>query len=129
GVFLALFGPYAVGGPTDDLSWWTGGRIALLGVISTTGVVAQALVLLVPLRRAGIRLRPRWGIRGMGLGTAGRVTAWTLAALVVGQLAFIVVSRVAAAASEELAGAAGNAAYSNAFLLYMLPHSLVTVSL
>src|SRR5690606_33880140 len=25
-VFLLLFGPYAVGGPTDDLTWWTGGR-------------------------------------------------------------------------------------------------------
>lgn len=130
--FLILFGRYVPGGPTDDVAWWTGERIALVGGVATLGVAAQALVLIVPLHRSGFRYRPRWGFRGVGLGTAGRVATWTFAALVAGQLAYVVVSRVASAAAEVSGNdpaVAGNAAYTSAFLIYMLPHSLVTVSL
>ena len=84
--------------------------------------------------------RPRWGLRGSGLGRAGNVATWTLVGLAVGQLGYIVVSRVASQAPGAAAGAravacaapgavAGNAAYDYAFLIFMLPHSLVTVSL
>src|SRR3954453_18138546 len=50
---------------------WTSGQVALLAGSATLGVVAQALVLVVPLRRIGFRYRPRLGLRRVGLGTAG----------------------------------------------------------
>jgi len=106
---------------------WTGGQVALLAGSATLGVVAQALVLVVPLRRIGFRYRPRLGLRGVGLGTAGRVAAWTFAAAVIGQLGFIVT--VKAVNAGGAGGGPGQNAYGNAFLLFMLPHSLVTVSL
>jgi putative peptidoglycan lipid II flippase len=62
------------------------------------------------------------------------VAVWTFAALAVSQLGFIVTSRVLTRAndlitSQHLEGGAGKAAYSGAFLLFMLPHSLITLSL
>ncbi|WNB85599.1 murein biosynthesis integral membrane protein MurJ [Cellulomonas sp. ATA003] len=136
GVFLGLFGPFHADLAPADPQWWTPGRIALLGGTATLGVVCQAAVLVWPLRRIGFRYRPRWGLRGSGLGGAGRVAGWTFAALAVGQVGFLVATQVMTAAdrtAQTLADGgvvvAGNAVYTAAFTLYMLPHSLVTVSL
>jgi putative peptidoglycan lipid II flippase len=108
-------------------SAWTNGQIAMLGGTATLGVAVQALVLLWPLRALGIRYRPRFGWRGVGLRSAGRVAGWTFFAALVGQLGFIVTSRVVTSAVAQ--GGPGKGAYDNAFLLFMLPHSLITVSL
>ncbi len=121
-----------------DAETWSAGEfdttsIAVLVGTSTLGIVAQALVLFWPLHRAGFRYRPRWGLRGTGLRTAGRVAGWTFAAVVVGQLVFVLTSNVATDAGEHLTRdgleGATNASYTPAFLLFMLPHSLVAVSL
>ncbi len=108
-------------------STWTPLQIAVIAGSATLGVVVQALVLFVPLRRMGFRYRPRLGLRGVGLGDAGQVAGWTFAAALVGQLGFIVTVKAVNAAGA--AGGPGQNSYGNAFLLFMLPHSLVTVSL
>jgi len=133
-VFMSAFGQYREGGPADHLAAWDGGRVGLLAGSATLGVVLQALVLLIPLYRSGFRYRPRWDWRGTGLGTAGRVAGWAFAALVVGQVAVFAVYWVAVGAAKvsESTGAvdvAANNAYANTFMIFMLPHSLVTVSL
>jgi len=138
GVFIVLFG----GIKNSDLghaSAWGGTQIAVLAGSATLGVIAQALILLPALRAAGVLYRPRWGVRGVGLSRAGTVGTWTLIGLAVGQLGYVVVSRAASAAPGAAGGAtgchagvgaiAGNAAYDAAFLIFILPHSLVTVSL
>lgn len=127
GVFIAVFG-----GDVSDASAWDAGRVALLAGTATAGVVAQALVLVPSLRRAGVSYRWRWGLRGSGLGRAGTVATWTFVGLAIGQIGYLVVQRVAWSAPEaapEAADVAGNAAYQYAFTIFMLPHSLVTVSL
>ncbi|MBO9556499.1 murein biosynthesis integral membrane protein MurJ [Cellulomonas sp.] len=130
-VFIAVFGGFDDSGLTAAAAWGPG-QVALLAGSATLGVVAQALVLLPAMRRAGVHVRFRWGLRGSGLGRAGTVATWTFVGLGIGQLAFLVVSR-AAWAAEHASGStgivAGNAAYDSAFLIFMLPHSLVTVSL
>ncbi|MDQ0425342.1 murein biosynthesis integral membrane protein MurJ [Cellulomonas iranensis] len=127
GVFMAVFG-----GASADVTWGTP-QIAVFAGSATLGVVAQALVLVPALRRAGVGYRWRWGLRGSGLGRAGKVATWTFIGLAIGQLGYVVVSRVASAAPGAACVAtsdiAGNAAYDYAFMLFMLPHSLVTVSL
>ena len=134
-VFLGLFGPFHADLAPADPAWWTPERVALLGGTATLGVVCQAVVLVWPLHRIGFRYRPRWRARRAGLGGAGRVAGWTFAALAVGQLGFLVATKVMTAAdrtAQQLSGdavVAGNAVYTAAFTLYMLPHSLVTVSL
>lgn len=117
-------------GPVDEhtpVREWTGAQTAVLGGAATVGIVAQALVLLVPLYRSGFRYRPRWGLRGSGLGSAGRVASWTFLGLLIGQVGVWRISVVASSVTGE--GLAGNAVYDRAFLLFMLPHSLVTVTL
>jgi putative peptidoglycan lipid II flippase len=107
--------------------------IWVLAGSATAGIAAQALVLIVPLRRSGFRYKPRWGVRGVGLRTASTVALWTFAALAVSTAGFIITSQVLTYAGQ--AGAAadlevpGKISYSSAFLIFMLPHSLVTVSL
>lgn len=135
GVFIAVFGSWETSGVVDATTW-TSGQVALLAGSATLGVVAQAVVLIPALRRAGVHYRPRWGLRGSGLRTAGGVATWTLAGLAVGQLGVLVVTRVASAAPDAAvadgvsrASVAGPGAYTIAFLIFMLPHSLVTVSL
>lgn len=108
-------------------SGWTAGQVAGLAGTATLGVAVQALVLFWPLWRMGFRYRPRFGFRGVGLGSAGKVAGWTFAAALMGQVFFIVT--VQAVLTAGAAGGPGQNSYSNAFLLFMLPHSLVTVSL
>ncbi|WP_426564219.1 murein biosynthesis integral membrane protein MurJ [Angustibacter sp. McL0619] len=108
-------------------SSWTAGQIAVLAGSATLGVVVQALVVMIPLRRMGFRYRPRWGLRGVGLGGAGKVAAWTFASALMGSLGFIVTVKAANSAGTQ--GGPGQNAYGSAFLLFMLPHSLITVSL
>ncbi len=112
---------------------WTPTMVWVLGGTTTLGVAVQALFLVVPLRRAGFHYRPVWGFRGVGLGSASRVALWTFAALAVSQLGFVVTSKVLTRANHIMAGehvvGAGKAAYGLAFLIFMLPHSLVTLSL
>jgi putative peptidoglycan lipid II flippase len=112
---------------------WTTPMVWVLAGTATLGVAAQALVLIIPLRRSGFRFHPVWGFRGVGLRSASRVALWTFAALAVSQLGFIVTSRVLTRANDLMTAqhvdGAGKAAYSGAFLLFMLPHSLITLSL
>ena len=133
GVFLWVYGPGNEGQHT--IGSWTPAMIALVAGTSTLGVACQALILLWPLRRIGFRYRPTFGFRGVGLRSASRVAMWTFAAAVVGQLGLVVTSNVANQASALNRGTslesstAGIATYSMAQLLFMLPHSLVAVSL
>jgi putative peptidoglycan lipid II flippase len=125
--FLVEFPRQAVPGT------WSSPMIWVLAGSATLGIVAQALVLVVPLWRSGFRYTPRWGFRGVGLGNASRVALWTFAALGISSAGFVITSKVATFAGQ--AGAAANLdvpgkiSYTSAFLIFMLPHSLVTVTL
>src|SRR5690606_21984884 len=100
--------------------------------VSTLGVAVQALVLLRPLARGGYRWRFRWRGPAGEFSSIKRVAGWTLAAVVLEQAGVVWTTRVAAsasAASDYSIDVAGNAAYGYALLLYLLPHSLVTISI
>ncbi len=132
GAFIALWGWHTPTSTLSDPSSWTVPQIGLLAGTATIGVAAQALVLLWPLARMGFRFRLAWGPRGLGLRTSGKVALWTLAGLCLDQLGVFLTTRVAASADDAartVADVAGNSAYSQALMIYLLPHSLVTVSI
>jgi len=114
-----------------EVTSWTSPMVWVLAGSATAGVAAQALVLVVPLWRSGFRFRPRWGVRGVGLRTASTVALWTFAATAVAATGFIITSRVLTYAGQAGAGleVPGKISYTNALLIFMLPHGLVTVSL
>lgn len=111
---------------TVQESGWTTQMIWVLGGTATLGIVAQAVVLIPPLRRAGYSFRPNFQFRGVGLRTASTIAGWAFGAVVVQQLGQLLVTNVLNSVGNE---GAGSNAMAQAFLLFMLPHSLVTLSL
>lgn len=119
-LFIVLFGP------AGDLVDWTPGRIALMGGTATAGIVVQALVLFLFWPRTGLHIRPDFRWRGVGLNRIGRLAGWTFLMVLIGQLAGIVQSQVL---SNVPHGAPGIFAAQNAWLLYMIPYSLIVLSI
>jgi putative peptidoglycan lipid II flippase len=134
-VVIAVFALYlAVAGQAREAGEVTAGQTMLLGLGSTAGVAVQVMALLPVLRAAGIRPRPRLDLRGAGLGTPLRAAGWTMLLVLVNQLAFWVVTSLATsagvrAAAEGTVAGVGFAAYTNAYLLWVVPQGIVTVSL
>ncbi|MCM3522651.1 DUF6049 family protein [Curtobacterium sp. P97] len=120
-VFIAMFG-------TDNSSVgeWTPLKIAVLAGSASLGVLAQAAFLPFFWKRAGLTFRPDFRWRGVGLKATGTAAAWLFAMILVTQVAGIVQSRVAWLGGTD---GPGNAVLANAWLLFMLPHSIVTVSI
>lgn len=116
-------------------SEWTAPMIWLFAGSATISVVVQALSLLPALRRTGFRYRPRWGVRGVGLGGVSRLALWAFAGLAISQLGFFisqgVLNNATSSAQRMGLGAVvrGPAAYGVAFTLFMLPHAFVTTSI
>ncbi|MDM7892263.1 DUF6049 family protein [Curtobacterium caseinilyticum] len=121
-VFIALFGGQDVNSSVDA---WTLPKIAVLAGSASLGVFAQAAFLPFFWKRAGLSFRPDFRWRGVGLKATGTAAGWLFAMILVTQLAGIVQSRVASLGT----GAAGNAVLQNAWLLFMLPHSIFAVSI
>jgi len=99
------------------------------------GIAVQLLILLPFLTKAGVVVRPRFDFRGTGLGHTLRLGGWTVLFVVVNQIAYTVVVNLASSGPAEAVGRAGEQAatgytvYSFAFLIVMVPHSIITVSL
>ena len=138
GMFIWIMGANAVNPHTLDN--WGSIQTLLVAGFSTIGVVAQTAILLIPVFRLRLGLRPRFGWRGVGLGHAAKLSVWTLPTAAVGQLAFLYVMRIATIPGAERlrleqAGdpaadtLPGNAVLEVASQLYLLPHSIIALSL
>ena len=122
-VFAAAFG---VDPAHQDPASWTAPQIVLVAGGATVGIAAQALVLLLFWRRTGLGFRFDFRWRGVGLGDTVRAAGWTFAMILVVQLAGIVQSKVAFTAGAEDASVA---VLRIAWLIFMLPHSIIAVSI
>ncbi|MGK2853064.1 MAG: murein biosynthesis integral membrane protein MurJ [Microbacteriaceae bacterium] len=123
GLFLAVFGVMDSAVPTTE---WTPTQIALLAGPATLGIVVQALMLFFFWRRVGLSYQPDFRWRGVGLGQLGRTASWTFGLLITTQIAGIVQTQVAAIATGS---GASIAVMQNAWLIFILPHSIATVSI
>ena len=123
-VFIVLFGddPNGSRATTD----WSSGAIALLAGSATLGVAAQALILFVAWKRAGLKLRLDFAWRGVGLGGLSKVVGWSLATVLVMQLGGIVTTNVSNTASGK---GASIAALQYGWLIFMLPYSVLAFSI
>lgn len=120
-VFIALFG-----GSQSDLTDWDPQMIAVLAGTATLGIIVQAGLLLAFWRRTGLQVRPDFRWRGVGLGDVGRLAGWTFLMVVAGQLAGLVQTQVISAASGENASVF---VMQNAWLIFMLPYSIIVLSI
>lgn len=127
-LFIAVAGTSAAGDGT-----LTSQQVLILGIGTTLGVIVQALILIPVLVRSGYRWKPRFDWKGTGLGKTGSLALWTIGLVFVNQAAYIVITRLAAKANVDAAAAgvaaAGLTTYQKAHLVFMLPHSVITVSI
>lgn len=120
--FIALFGAQE---QHQVASEWTPPQVALLAGSATLGIAVQAFALFFFLGRAGLRYRPDFRWRGVGLGSTGRAASWVFAMFLVTQVSGVVEARIASSAT----GDASVNAMKIAWTMFMLPHSIVTVSI
>ncbi|MFT2817414.1 murein biosynthesis integral membrane protein MurJ [Leifsonia sp. A12D58] len=122
-VFVVLFGadPDGLNGATS----YSPAMIAVLAGSATLGVAVQALALFFFWKRIGLKYRPDFAWRGVGLGTAGKMASWTFGMLILTTIAGVVETRIVTRASGDDASAA---VLGTAWLIFMLPHSVITVS-
>lgn len=127
--YLAVFGP---AGAAQATAAYTGGQEVLLGLGSTLGIIVQFLILAAYLRGGGFEFRPRFDFRHGSLRNTLTLGGWTVAFVLLNQVAYAVIMRLASASSAEAAasgaGAAGFTVYSSALLLIMTPHAIITAS-
>ena len=134
-LYLVWFGPLA---PADGYTAYTSTQELVLGLGATLGIAVQVLVLLPYLKAAGVHFRPRYDFRHSGLGHTLRLGVWTVLFVVVNQVAYTVVVRLASGGtapsgcglqSQAPANGTGYTVYAAAFLFVMVPHAIITVSL
>lgn len=131
--YILIFGLDPTG--SRGISNWSSGQVALLAGSATLGVASQAAILFYSWKRIGLKFSFNFNWRGVGLRPAIKAATWTLAMVLVTQAAGLVQSAVASipAANREAIGHglgyASIAAASIAWLIFMLPHSVFTVSI
>lgn len=128
----AFIGLYGLG--QNDAGTWTAAMIWLFAGTATLGIVAQGLILIPPLLKDGFKWRPRWGFPRQEFAHLSRYTFWTFLALLASTISGLVIlsvtSRMPTIAVEKgIEGfVAGNNVMNYAFMIFMLPHSIVALS-
>jgi putative peptidoglycan lipid II flippase len=97
--------------------------VVLIGLGTTAGIAAVALVLAPAIVRAGARLRFLFDLRHAAVGTMARLSAWTIGYVAANQVALWVVLVLANGVDG------GPFLYLSAYAFFQLPHGLLAVSL
>jgi putative peptidoglycan lipid II flippase len=135
-VFIVLMGGEQAARHSPDT--WTPAQTLLLAGGTTLGIVIQALVLFVPLRRLKLGLRPRFGVRGTGLGRTGKLASVTIVTMLIGNGLYLVNLRVATVAADARqrflaqdppVQIAGWTNLEIGAMVYQLPHAVIALSL
>jgi len=103
------------------------GELALLGLGTTAGIVAQATVLVLALRKVGFRFVARFDVRNARLGEMTKAGVWTIGYVVITQLGFMLTINLSSAAGDAVPGH-GITPYTLAFQLFQLPYGVIGVS-
>ena len=110
----------------------TDGQIQFLGWGTTLGIVIQALILIPVVKRSGIRIRPIFGVAG--LGKSFSLAGWTLVYVLISQIGYLITVNVATSAAVRSAKAGittgvGFTPFTSAYYIMLLPYSVVTISI
>jgi putative peptidoglycan lipid II flippase len=119
---------FAASGPAPSLAELAGdpGRLTLLGLGSTAGVVVQALLLLPFLRRAGVQhLWWNFTWKDRAIREAARLGSWTLGLVICNQMALFIILALA----FGLGGTGQVSAYSYAWIFFQTPYAIISISI
>ena len=96
----------------------------ILGLGTTAGIAAMAVVLLPAVRRSGTELRWSFQPRHPAIRSVVRLSGWTIGYAVSNQIALVIVLTIARGV-----GVGAISAYQYAFIFFQLPYGLIAVSL
>ncbi len=105
----------------DELS---DAQVTLMGLGTTLGIIAMTVALWPSLRRTGFRWRPRFDWGHESVRVLVRLGRWVLLYVAVNQLAYLILIRL-----NGRIGPGAYTAYSQAFILFSLPHAIIAVSI
>jgi putative peptidoglycan lipid II flippase len=128
--YVAMFGTDPTG--IQNVEDWSQLQISWIAGTATLGVISQALILFVAWKKIGIKLNLNFKWRGFGLRPALKAASWSLGMVVatqIGGLVQTVVASSAVSARSNSIAIASVAAAAIAWLIFMLPHSVATVSI
>lgn len=108
--------------PSDEVTI-TNPSVMLLGLGTTAGVVVQALIMVPYLKKAGIDLRPLWGIDDR-LKSFGGMAIAIVVYVAISQLGFVLNNRIASQASD-----AAPTIYMQAWQFLQMPYGVIGVTL
>ena len=130
-VVITVFSLVMFAAPDLTLGNISAAQTQILGWGTTLGVVIQALILIPVVKHTGIRLRPKLGWQG--LNKSFSLAGWTLVYVLISQLGYLVTVNISTSAAvrsakEGIKTGVGFTPFSNAYLIMMLPYSIVTIS-
>ncbi len=96
--------------------------IWVLGIGTTVGYVAQLLVQLPAMGRAGFRLRPVWDLHHPAVRRVARLSSWVIGVVIANQISLALVMILAG----KVQG--GVTAYQFSYQFFQLPYALIAVS-
>lgn len=103
--------------------------ITFLAIGTTFGIVLQAAILVPAVIKSGYKYRPRFDFKNSGLGRTSKLAFWTVGLVLVNQIGYAAITRIAATANDASVNTVGVTAYQNAHLVMLIPHAVLTVSL
>src|SRR5699024_7135243 len=98
-------------------------HVMLIGLGTTLGVVIQCAILMPYIKKAGINIKPLWGLDAR-LKQFGNMAIAIVAYVAISQFGYIVTSRIGALADE-----AAPFTYQQAWLLLQVPYGIIGVTL
>ena len=127
GSFFVLYAADLAAGHKLAVADVTTPMVLLLGAGTTCGLLVQSASLWPALRKVGFRWKWRFDFRKLHLGEIGRLAGWILCYVAVSQVAVIVVVKIANILSHD-DRYPGPIIYNNAYLVTMMAHGIVAVS-
>jgi len=132
-IAIAVFGWFLKYSTQPSVSTISTSEIIWIGLGSTAGYVAQALILIPVISRTKIKIRPRFDWRDSELRKSLHLATWTLLFAGISQISYLVTVNLSTSAAVNslksgIETGVGFTPFSNAILIFMLPHSIITIS-
>jgi putative peptidoglycan lipid II flippase len=123
-VVIGVLGLYVtMAGLRKNPATISGHEVALLGLGTTLGIVAQTAALVPALRRVGFRWQPRTDFHRAEVAEIGRMAGWMFGYIATTQISLLVATKLATDANQM-----GITDYNYAWLLFQLPYAVVGIS-
>ena len=109
-------------------------QIIWISLGCTVGYLAQALILIPAISKTDIKIRFRFDWRDSELRKSLHLATWTLLFAAISQVSYLVTVNLSTGAAVKslnngIETGVGFTPFSNALLIFMLPHSIITISI